>query len=49
MKQYSGLELLRLSRSQKFGYKVGLFFKGIPLWFKNLGIKIWGFIKGIGL
>ena len=49
MKQYSDLELLRLSRSQKFGYKVGLFFKGIPLWFKNLGIKIWGFIKGIGL
>ncbi len=49
MKQYSSLEYLRLNKFQRFGYKILAFFCGIPLWFKNLGIKIWTLIKKFGL
>ncbi len=49
MTKYSDLELLSLSRQQKFLYKLKLFFFAIPGAFKNLGIKIWKGIKGFGL
>jgi arabinogalactan oligomer/maltooligosaccharide transport system permease protein len=41
MKQYSDLEYLRLSKGQKFQYKLSSFFAGIPR-------ALWGFICGIG-
>lgn len=49
MKKYSGLEYLQLTKLQRFGYKFLAFFCGIPLWFKNLGIKIWNQLKRFGL
>ncbi len=49
MKKYSGLEYLQLTKLQRFGYKFIAFFCGIPLWFKNLGIKIWKQLKRFGL
>ncbi len=49
MKRYSSLEYLRLNKFQRFGYKFLAFFCGIPLWFKNLGIKIWTGLKKFGL
>ena len=45
MAQLSDLEYLKLSKGQKFGYKVGRFFAGIPKAFANLGAKIWGGLK----
>ena len=49
MKKYSGLEYLQLTKLQRFGYKFIAFFCAIPLWFKNLGIKIWKQLKRFGL
>ncbi len=49
MKQYSSLEYLKLNKFQRFGYKFLAFFCGIPLWFKNLGLKIWSYLKKFGL
>ena len=53
MKRYSDLEYLRLSKLQKFLYRLKSFFCSIPVavWhgIKKLGLAIWGFIKGIGL
>lgn len=49
MKHYSDLEYLKLNRFQKFGYKFLAFFCGIPVWFKNLGLKIWSKLKQFGL
>ncbi len=49
MKKYSDLEYLQLTKLQRFGYKFIAFFCAIPLWFKNLGIKIWKQIKRFGL
>ncbi len=49
MQRYSDLEYLKLTKLQRFFYKFALFFVSIPLWFKNLGIKIWEFLKKIGL
>ncbi len=49
MKKYSGLEYLQLTKLERFGYKFLAFFCAIPLWFKNLGIKIWKQIKRFGL
>ncbi len=49
MQRYSDLEYLKLNKFQRFFYKFALFFVSIPLWFKNLGIKIWKLLKKIGL
>lgn len=48
MKRYSDLEYLKLSKIHRFFYRIALFFAGIPIWFKNLGIKIWELLKKIG-
>ena len=45
MKQYSDLEFLRLSKWQKFVYKLAAFFCGIPHAIGKLFKNIWGFIK----
>ena len=42
MKHYTDLEFLKLSKGQRFGYRVASFFTGIPK-------GIWGGIKKIGL
>ncbi len=49
MKKYSSLEYLKLTKIQRFFYKFVSFFVGIPLWFKNLGIKIWEGLRKIGI
>ena len=49
MKKLNDLELLKLNKFKTFWYKVLLFFCSIPSWFANLGVKIWGGIKSIGL
>lgn len=41
MRKYTDLEFLKLSKWQKFGYRLGRFFTGIP-------VGIWNFIKKIG-
>jgi len=43
--QMSDLEYLKLNKFQRFGLKFVAFFKAIPNWFKNLGLKIWAFLK----
>ncbi|MBQ6513515.1 MAG: sugar ABC transporter permease [Clostridia bacterium] len=45
MSQLSDLEFLKLSKGQKFGYKLGRFFTGIPKAILGLFLKIWEFIK----
>ena len=45
MAQVSDLEYLKLNKLQRFGLKFVSFFKAIPGWFKNLGIKIWTSLK----
>jgi len=45
MAQLTDLEYLKLNKAQRFGLKFTAFFKAIPGWFKNLGIKIWTFMK----
>ena len=45
MTQLSDLEYLKLSKGQKFGYRLGRFFAGIPKAFANLGVKMWGWLK----
>ncbi len=49
MKQLSDLEFLKLSKGQKFGYKLGRFFTGIPRAILNFFLKIWGFLKKCGV
>ena len=49
MTKYSDLEYLRLSKWQRFLYKIRLFFCSIPTFFKNLGLKILEFFKKLGL
>lgn len=49
MKQLEVLEYLKLTKWQKFWYKVAMFFCGIPRWFAGLGKKIWNAIKKFGL
>ena len=49
MKQYTDLELLKLSKPKRAGYKMKLFFASIPGKFKNLFIKIGRFFKNLGL
>ena len=45
MAQLSDLEYLKLAKGQKFGYRIGRFFAGIPKAFANLGKKVWGGLK----
>jgi len=45
MAQLTDLEYLKLNKFQRFGFKFVGFFKAIPGWFKNLGIKIWKSLK----
>ena len=52
MKQYSDLEYLRLSKGQKFSYKLGSFFAAIPRgighFFANIGKYIKNGVVGLG-
>ena len=48
-KNYTELGYLHLTKMQRFFYKIASFFIAIPLWFKNLGIKIGRFFKKFGL
>ncbi len=47
MAQVNELEYLKLNKLQRFGVKFVAFFKAIPGWFKNLGLKIGRFFKNI--
>ena len=49
MNHYSDLEFLRLSKWQKFVYKLTAFFTGIPKAIARLFLGIWGFIKNTGI
>lgn len=49
MKRLSDLDYLKLNKWQAFWYKFGLFFCAIPLFFKELGLKIASFFKKCGL
>lgn len=50
MKKLNDLEYLKLNGFAKFFYNVKLFFLStLPLWFMNLGKKIWKIIRSIGL
>ncbi len=49
MKRYSDLEFLRLSKGQKFLYKLLSFFAAIPVGIKNLFIGIGRFFKNLGV
>ncbi len=49
MKKLNDLEYLKLNKFQAFIYKLKLFIFAIPLWFKNLGLQIWEFIKNCGI
>ncbi len=45
MSQLSDLEFLKLSKGQKFVYKITRFFTGIPKAILGFFLKIWGFLK----
>ena len=47
MKQYTDLELCKLSKAQRFGIKFTAFWAAVPGKFKNLGIKIGLFFKNL--
>ena len=49
MQQYTDLELLKLSKGKRAGYKMKMFFASIPGKFKNLFIKIGRFFKNLAL
>ncbi len=49
MEKLNDLQYLRLSKWKKFLYKLCMFFVGIPVFFKNIGIKIGRFFKNIVL
>ena len=49
MKQYTELELCKLSKTKRAGLKIASFFTSIPGKFKRLGIKIGLFFKNLGL
>lgn len=49
MKQYTDLELLKMSKPKRAGYKFTSFFASIPGKLKNLGIKIGRFFKNLGI
>ena len=49
MKQCTDLELLKMSKAKRAGYKFRLFFSSIPGKFKNLFINIGRFFKKLGI
>lgn len=49
MKKYSSLEYLKLTKLQRFFYKLKCFFAGIPLFFKKIGLAIGRFFKKLGI
>ena len=49
MEKLNDLQYLKLSKWKKFLYKLGMFFTGIPRFFKNVGIKIGRFFKNIAI
>ena len=49
MEQTNQLELLKYNKFKKFAYSFVSFFKGIPGFFKRLGIGIYKFFKGLAL
>lgn len=49
MKRYSDLEYLKLNKFQRFGYKLKLFFVGIPKWFLKIFKAIGHFFVWLGL
>ena len=49
MKEYTDLEMLKMSKTKRFGVKFVSFFASIPSWFKNLFIKIGRFFKNFGI
>lgn len=49
MTELTDLELIKLNKLQRLGYKFKKFFFAIPIFFKNLGIKIWKGIKTLGI
>ena len=49
MKKYSSLEYLKLTKIQRFFYKIACFFVGIPQFFKNIGLAIAKFFVKLGL
>ena len=49
MERLSNLEYLKLSRWQKFIYKLQCFFLGIPVWFKDKFTKLGRAFKAFGL
>ena len=48
MKKLNDLEYLKLNKLKAFWYKLLLFFCAIPVWFKNLGLKIGNGIVDFG-
>lgn len=49
MKRLNDLEYLKLNRFAAFLYNIKIFFLcSLPLWFKNLGKKIWKLFLGLG-
>ena len=47
--EITGLDYLKLTKGQRFSYKMKRFFSSIPNWFKNTGIKIGKFFKNLGI
>ncbi len=49
MKKYSSLEYLKLTKIQRFFYKIACFFVGIPQFFKKIGLAIAKFFVKVAL
>jgi arabinogalactan oligomer/maltooligosaccharide transport system permease protein len=49
MKRLNDLEYLKLNKFQAFWYNLLMFICAIPVWFKNVGLGIWRFIKSCGI
>ncbi|MBR5740973.1 MAG: hypothetical protein IKX91_00315, partial [Firmicutes bacterium] len=49
MRKLTDLEYLKLTRFQRFGYNLLMFFRSIPLWFVKIGKGIWNGIKKLAL
>ena len=49
MQTLDALSYLKLTKGQKFGYKLKCFFSAIPQWFKKTGIKIGKFFAKLGI
>ena len=48
MKKLNDLEYLKLNKFQAFAYRLRLFLIAIPLWFRDMALKLWDIIKGCG-